>query len=290
MIDLVNNNEFDFWVPLEVNKSLNDQKLNGNSRWIKGIASTEDRDLQGETVSKHGIDFSYFLKYGWFNNDHKPGFDNKVGQPTTAKTIAEGFWVEGFLWEPGVHKIADSIWELALAISASNSNRKLGFSVQGKTIKRAGKSILKCWIQDVAITPAPINTNTWLDVVKSLNAVPEDMWCKQESGLLTPSSVKGVACVCKVPCSSCKKSIDEEKLDIKKDDEDKKSLTTTSGAALVPESLEEDVKDQKWANVSNLDKSLSFDECVSLLQQVRGFSKSESMVITEAVFNLNNNN
>jgi hypothetical protein len=249
-------------------------------------------------VFQRGIDFSYFLSHGYYNNDHKPGFENKVGQPLEAKITSEGLWTRGYLWEPGVHKVADAIWELANALLSSNSDRQLGFSIQGKVVRREGKRILKCWVQDIAITAAPINTNTWLDVVKSLSEVPAEMWCEHESGLLMPEqTMKSIPCACKKPCGMCKKSMDDKDTDLKKKkEEEEKSLNAVSesGRALTPQSLEEGLSDQRWGHVEDspkdVSKGLSFDDCVDLLQKVRGLSRVESMVLTEAVFSMNRAN
>lgn len=169
-------------------------------RWIQGIASTPTRDLQGEVVEQNGIDVSYFLKHGYFNNDHKDGFHNKVGQPTEAKITKDGLFVKGFLFKD--HEVAQNIWELMNSIERSGANRKVGFSIQGKVKRRDGNIIKECWIQDIAITPAPINTTTWAEIAKSLSA---------------------------------------QKWDLKKDheeDEAKALSASGNGAVLVPESLE----------------------------------------------------
>jgi hypothetical protein len=159
------NDRFSFWVPAEVMRKGDDPE---GKRWIQGIASTDHLDLQGEIVDQDGIDFSYFLKYGYFNNDHKPGFENKVGQPTECKVTNKGLWVKGFLLKK--HQVADSIWELLTSLKESNSARKVGFSIQGKVLRRNGNKISKCWIQDIAITPSPVNPTTWAEVAKSLAA------------------------------------------------------------------------------------------------------------------------
>jgi hypothetical protein len=147
-------------------------------RFIEGVASTPAKDLQNETVVQKGMDLRYFLKHGYFNNDHKPGFKNKVGEPTHAeiKRIKDhsgksvlGLWVEGYLWPKNAHQVADDIWELARALKASGSKRSLGFSIQGKVLERDGQKILKAWIQDVAITPSPVNTRTWMELVTDIN-------------------------------------------------------------------------------------------------------------------------
>lgn len=165
--------EFDFDMPLFMKGK--DDVL--GRRYINGVASTEEKDLQDESVLQKGLDISYFKKNGYFNNDHKPGFENKVGQPTEAiiKKIKDrfnksviGLWVVGYLWPKGSHKVADDIWELAHALEAAGSDRKLGFSIQGKVLKREGNRIIKAWIQDIAITPSPVNTASWMDIVTEM--------------------------------------------------------------------------------------------------------------------------
>lgn len=145
-------------------------------RWIQGIASTDSKDLQGEVISQTGIDFSYFLKHGFFNDDHKPGAENKVGEPTEAKLTKNGLWVKGYLYNNPIANptdtqktAADKYWELMHQLEASGSNRKVGFSIQGKVLRRNGSTIEKCWIQEIAITTQPVNTATWAEIAKSLS-------------------------------------------------------------------------------------------------------------------------
>lgn len=301
MIDFTRDEEFNFWVPMSLAKAdpSADQKATpqDQKRWIEGIASTTDTDLQNETVDQNGIDFSYFLKYGFFNNDHKPGFENKVGQPTECRVTKQGLWTKGFLFQK--HKIAEAIWELALALEASKADRKLGFSIQGKVTRREGRRIARCWIQDIAITAAPINTHTWLDVLKSLSAVPADMWSPVESFDLSPRLISPVTKSCGM-CALSRKalSIDESKMDLKKDhagcgcgcgkkgDDEEKALGASN--VMVPQSLEGGVKDQNWANLTS--KSLSFNECVDLLCEHRNLSRPHARIVTEAVFQMNGMN
>ena len=46
---------------------------------IAGVISTDEIDLQGESVKQDGLDFSYFLKKGCFNYEHKAGAENMLG-------------------------------------------------------------------------------------------------------------------------------------------------------------------------------------------------------------------
>lgn len=306
MIDFVKDDEFQFWLPMEIAKADPKDKKKGKRRLIQGIASTPDEDLQKEIVEQRGIDFSYFLKYGYYNNDHKPGFENKVGQPLECRVTGKGLWTRGFLFNN--HKIADSIWELANALEASQADRKLGFSIQGKVTRRAGRRIMKCWIQDIAITAAPINTHTWFDVMKSLAALSDEHFCEPEdSFIVSPRLISPVyksrcdkACV-RVKALAGGFAIDEEKLDLFKDkdskecscgkkDESEKAFTQAgSGAIMTPESLEGKEKDQGWANKAQelTNKSLQFDECVDLLCEFRGLARPDAVVVAEAVFEMN---
>jgi hypothetical protein len=268
--------EWKFWTPLS--KAV---ETGTGERKIKGIASTKEDDLQGEIVDQGGIDVSYFMKHGYFNNDHKPGFENKVGQPTLAKHTRAGLYVEGFLWKKGVHKVADSIWELIHALEASEANRQVGMSIQGKTRKRDGNVILKCWIQDIAITPAPINTNTWVDVLKSLTGCE---WCSHQG-----------TNVC-VGCGACKSLAP-------KDEEDDRSVTEqkalsvghgnptatggSSGSALRTESLDSDAKDQLFGGKEK-ERRLNKGEVTKWIQDSMGYSYATSALYTEALFEINN--
>lgn len=201
---------FKFWVPaqaVKISKAETTGKdgKKGTTRWIQGIASTSSKDLQGEIVNQNGVDVSYFLKHGYFNNDHKPGFENKVGEPTECKVTKNGLWVKGFLYEN--HKISDDIWALMNSQEATpNARRRIGFSIEGKVKRRNGSTIEECWIQDIAITPAPVNTATWAEIAKSLSSQNWSLLSKSEteeeaekalsvghSSPLVPESLEGKA-------------------------------------------------------------------------------------------------
>lgn len=199
-------------------------------RWIQGVASTDGRDLQGEIVQQTGIDFSHFLKEGYFNDDHKPGPDAKIGQPTEAKLTKNGLWVKGFLFKD--KKKADEYWELMNSLEVSQSDRKVGFSIQGKVIRRAGNQIEKCWIQDIAITTQPVNTATWAEIAKSLNAQKWDLAKDKET---------------------------ENK-------EAAEKAMTAAGSPLVPASLE-----GKEKNVT-VAKSLTYDEACVVVKSQTGLT------------------
>lgn len=158
---------FNFWIPgASIVKSTTGAK--DGKRWIQGIASTDAIDLQQEKVIQSGIITDYVVKHGHINNDHQKGPENKVGEITEARVTKNGLFIKGFLYKG--HEKADAWWELLQAKERSGSTRPIGFSVEGKVIARQGKTILKCWIQDIAITASPVNTQTWAEIVKSFCA------------------------------------------------------------------------------------------------------------------------
>lgn len=234
---------FHFYVPataIDISKA---GKKDGK-RWIQGIASTDARDLQGEIVKQNGIDFSYFLRCGYFNDDHKSGPEHKVGQPTECRVTKNGLWVKGFLFKN--HKRADHYWELLHSLETSGSDRKVGFSVQGKVKRREGNKIVECWIQDIALTPSPINTTTWAEIAKSLSAM--------------------------------KWALNEEAVD--------KAATASTDSPVVPESLEGDTKKNREDEEETEKSLLNFDEAVSFLEGQHGLSRDAAVAVTDLVFEL----
>lgn len=173
---------FDFEIPFEVFEKADEEP--GKQRRIGGLASVETKDKQEEILIQDGLDFSEFETNGWFNDNHSRETTGILGYPDgkakyvkkgeilpTGKTApAAGHWVEGYLL--GTKK-ADEIWELGNALQ--KTNRRLGFSVEGKIKRRSDKNskvVVKAKVRNVAITGCPVNTDATMDVLtKSLIAV-----------------------------------------------------------------------------------------------------------------------
>ena len=207
-------------------------------RYLKGVASTPTKDLQDETVVQKGMDLRYFLQYGFLNDDHKPGPENKVGEPTHAeiKQVKDsggnsltGMWLEGFLWPEGAHEGADHIWTLAKALKKADSNRKMGFSIQGKVLRREGSKIIKAWIQDVAVTISPVNTGTWLELVEDID----------KSLIRTVEEKDFLFKSISTPICDSEEMIEEL---------ENKALSAGYGSAIGTESLEESLKVQLYSS------------------------------------------
>lgn len=174
---------FSFEVPISFFEKADAEP--GRQKRIGGIVTTESKDRQGEIILQRGLDFSDFLTYGWYNDNHSKattdilGYPEKVaffqkGQklPDGQVAKADGHWAEGYLLDTDK---ANKVWELGNALQ--KSGRRLGYSVEGAIDKRTGKDrkiIAKARVKNVAITNCPVNGDSRLEVLaKSLMAVEE---------------------------------------------------------------------------------------------------------------------
>lgn len=166
--------DFKFYVPLELVKS----DKEGEDEWqIKGIASTPDEDLQGETVDQEGLDIS-LLKAGrgLFNFDHQKGPENVLGQIEDAEFIEKDgkrcLQVEGYLFK---HQDRSKAMYNILKSLKKGSVPRVQMSIEGKILQRDfvnNRAIKKARIDKVALTLDPVNPYTYAELCKSL-ASPE---------------------------------------------------------------------------------------------------------------------
>lgn len=163
-----NKDNFNFWMPIEIEKSKNDK--DEVTMKIKGIASTPEEDSEGEILEPIGFDLDRFLKIGFINWNHQAKNDASkiIGEPTVAKVNKKGeLYVEGTLYNN--HPLARSVWELGEVLEQNGSKRKLGFSIEGRALQRDTinpKRITKALVTGLAITPTPVNASSYLDIVK----------------------------------------------------------------------------------------------------------------------------
>lgn len=153
--------KFSFYMPFDIKKSTGEEE----DEWrIAGFASTANKDRQDDIIVQKGLDISDFVNYGFLNYDHAT---NKiVGYPDKEKTrlTKEGFWVEGILLK-GVPESED-IWKRAVALKKAKADRKLGFSVEGRTLEKDDYGrIVKAKIYHVAVTASPVNTSCTFDAL-----------------------------------------------------------------------------------------------------------------------------
>lgn len=158
-------------------------KAGARRRRIAGVISTESIDRQGEAILQRGMDFSDFLKNGWYNDNHSPSMGDVLGWPESVKHFGAGeqlpdgsiaknncTWTEGYLSN---RPNADAVWDLANDLKGTG--RSLGFSIEGKIRQRqgpGGRVIGKASIQHVAVTHCPVNSETHLmPLLRSLSAI-----------------------------------------------------------------------------------------------------------------------
>lgn len=161
---------FSLWTSLDLSKA-DAAEAKTNKAPIGGIISTDTVDLQGDQILQSGCDWSYFLKRGWFNYEHKPGAENIVGIPKAVKPVTleggkQGTRVEGFLLLDRPR--ASEVYEAAKAIQKSGEGRSIGFSVEGQVLKRDPtnpKIVTKARILNVSVTAHPVNPDARLEVL-----------------------------------------------------------------------------------------------------------------------------
>ena len=175
---------FDFEIPVSVFEKADAPA--GQHRRIGGIVSLETKDRQEEVILQRGLDFSDFVQNGWLNDNHSRDTDGVVGYPEGVKFFrkgqvmpngkkapANGHWMEGYLLEG--YERADRIWNLAKALE--KTKRSLGFSVEGKILKRIGKkmkTIAKALVRNVAVTNCPVHTSAHMEILaKSLHTAEQ---------------------------------------------------------------------------------------------------------------------
>lgn len=277
---------FRFHVPIDLKKG------DDGKTWIEGVASVEKEDIAGETVILTGMDLSYLLSRGYFNDNHAKTTDAKVGVPTEAKVTPNGLQVRGYLFDT---PRAKGIVELAEALQKAGSNRRLGFSVEGKTLKRDGKIIKQCWVKDIAITAEPVNPYTYLDVIKSISQdiavngyVEDTSEEKTEASIAVEPAPLGYWDRMEQILSRCLSKIFGGK---PQSDLEKMMMAGAQrpaedgGSALRKEAVEE--------GVTNLDipqgetKELTEDEAVQYLMR-RGYSEGGAKRVANMIFNTEN--
>lgn len=167
---------FSVWTSIDLSKADAGEDA-GNKAPIGGIISTDTVDLQGDQILQAGCDWSYFLKRGWFNYEHKPGAENIVGIPKSVKAVTldggkQATRVEGVLLLDRPR--AREVYESAKAIQKAGEGRSIGFSVEGQVLQRDPanpKIVTKARILNVSVTAHPVNPDARLEVLaRSLEA------------------------------------------------------------------------------------------------------------------------
>lgn len=198
MTYFIGEENFKVFLPDTVFLEKSEKEDDYNSRKIVGVMSTSRRDRQGEIVKAKGLEFDEFLKNGHFNDNHSQETSAIIGYPEKVeyrKSLNEfgknsdGWICQGYVLKGT--KRADGIWELAKALK-DVPDRKLGFSIEGKVLRREDKTIEKAKIRNVAITNCPVNTDCTWDVLEKSFYEPDMAMKAMSAGYgISPSAQTG---------------------------------------------------------------------------------------------------
>ena len=159
---------FSQFTPFDLTKASKD----GETYKIEGIASSEAIDESGEIIKQEGLDWSYCLKTGAFNLDHKNDPKYILGAPTevynTEINGVKATGIKGILYAS--KQIVKDVFETATAMKSSGV-RKMGFSIEGKVIARDPRNpriITKAKVLNVSITGNPCNQTATIEMIKNI--------------------------------------------------------------------------------------------------------------------------
>lgn len=162
--------KFSIFIPFEIEKAGEGSDKYQNMR-IKGIASTTKKgeDSDGEILEPEGMDLSDLLARGTLNFHHLWTKDPLaiIGEPTKAEIKDGDLYIEGKLYPSS--QTARSVYDLGEILERDSDTRRLGFSIEGKALKRDPKNknrILKSKLSAVAITPSPKCKGTRMEIMK----------------------------------------------------------------------------------------------------------------------------
>jgi hypothetical protein len=170
----IKTDSFNFFVPIDESffeKAAKEQ--NSDSKYdnmiIEGVASDDHKDTDEEILEPGGFELDRFLKIGFLNYDHRSKDDSKfiIGEPIEAEIKNNKFLVKAKLYKE--RELARNLYDTMLILKSNNSDRKLGFSIEGKALERDKinpKRITKALITGLAATFNPKNANSFADIVK----------------------------------------------------------------------------------------------------------------------------
>jgi hypothetical protein len=143
-----------------------DEDANPFSWRFCGMASSATKDLEGDFIFPSAFgNCEYFLRSGFYNENHVPGAAGIIGIPLAAKVTKNGLWVAGYLLKSNPNSKA--YWDLMKTFSKHNHmGRRVGLSIEGKELERdEDGNITRVWLKAIAITVCPVNTETYAEVM-----------------------------------------------------------------------------------------------------------------------------
>lgn len=140
-----------------------------NSMYIEGLASTDKLDLDRQILKPSGFILDYFNKSGFINWNHQSSIspDAIIGEPVETKVDKEQFFIKGKLYSWS--KLAKDIYTIALNLeNDKDSDRNLGWSVEGLTLEVTDDLVSKMLVTNVALCFTPKNNDSYAKIVKGI--------------------------------------------------------------------------------------------------------------------------
>lgn len=193
--------KINFSIPLEISKGIvnadadvigdNPEDYDVNSMYIEGLASTPKTDLQNQVLKPSGFVLDYFKKSGFINWNHQGGIspDAIIGEPVDMKVTNDNFYIKGKLYSWS--NLAKSVYEIGLNLEKDkDSDRTLGFSVEGITLETKDNLVSKMLVTNVAVCFSPINNDTYCKIVKGITL--DEVKDLRKSYVFKPTYVENV--------------------------------------------------------------------------------------------------
>ncbi len=164
------NDNFDFWTPAVLEKGetkINKEGKKEQEMLISGVASTIQTDLDGETLLPEGFDLTYFKERGLITWQHGQDPSQIIGEPVAGRIADNKFHIKAKLWP--FSPLAKGVYGLMTNLEKSKSNRKLGWSIEGKVTELDPvnpKIVKKAKITNVTLTPTPKNKGTFANIIQ----------------------------------------------------------------------------------------------------------------------------
>lgn len=183
---MTTSDNFNFFVPLTLSKG---GANGGNTQemFLEGIASTNDRDADGEYLDPNGFDLDYFMKAGIVNWHHQAAKDPDaiIGEPVSAKVTDKGLHIKVRLYPDD--PLARKVFNKAAQMEAHSDTRRMGFSIEGQATERKSSDenhpdyaiVTKAMLTGVAVTHMPKNANTFATICKALGTGNGDALIKE---------------------------------------------------------------------------------------------------------------
>ena len=149
---------------------------NSDGTWtFDSLASLPTKDLQGESLDPMGLETDYLFGKGLppgagghINWNHDDSI--MVGIPLEGRIGPEGFRLK---WQGLKTPFMKRIVEQMKALKDAGNLRRYGMSVEGIVKERDPSDpsrIKRAFIRNVALTPTPVHPGSWVDFAKSLTA------------------------------------------------------------------------------------------------------------------------